>query len=208
MNLDKTISKAFAHFSNDLSTKILEVSFVREFPAGAEILREEQYVKVIPVVLDGLVKVFTRQEEKELLLYYIKPHESCIMSFAASLKNEASRVFAITEENTKALLIPADKITGWISQYPDINNLFYQQYNLRYVELLNTVNHLLFNKLDKRLFDYLNEKIKLTNKNPIKISHRQIATELGTAREVVSRLLKKMEAEGLLKQHTNSIEVL
>ena len=128
------------------------------------------------------------------------------MSFSASLKNEPSRVFAIAEENTIALLLPVDKVLNWTKQFSDINALFFQQYNLRYSELLDTIHHVLFNKMDKRLFDYLQEKVSLTNQNPIKISHRQIATELGTAREVISRTMKKLETEKLLRQHSNSIE--
>jgi CRP/FNR family transcriptional regulator len=130
------------------------------------------------------------------------------MSFAASLKNEPSKVYAITEENTTALLLPVDKVATWTKQYPDINVLFFQQYNLRYSELLDTIHHLLFDKMDKRLFDYLQEKACVTNHNPLKISHRQIANELGTAREVISRTMKKLEAEKLVIQHSNGIEIL
>lgn len=202
------IAKVFAYLSPELIDEISEVSMIRDFAEGTEILREGQYVKVIPIVLEGLIKVFTRYEEKELLLYYIKPHESCIMSFSASLKNLPSKVFAITEEDTRALLIPANKIPDWINQFPDINTLFYQQYNIRYSDLLDTIHHLLYDKMDKRLLDYLNEKVELTNKNPLKISHRQIASELGTAREVVSRLIKKLETEGVVRQQINSIEIL
>jgi len=208
MNDQTEIAKVFAYLSPELIDEISEVSMIRDFAEGTEILREGQYVKVIPIVLEGLIKVFTRYEEKELLLYYIKPHESCIMSFSASLKNLPSKVFAITEEDTRALLIPANKIPDWINQFPDINTLFYQQYNIRYSDLLDTIHHLLYDKMDKRLLDYLNEKVELTNKNPLKISHRQIASELGTAREVVSRLIKKLETEGVVRQQINSIEIL
>ena len=130
------------------------------------------------------------------------------MSFAASLRNEPSKVFALTEEDTTALLLRVDKVSKWTKQFPDINKLFFQQYNLRYSELLNTIHHLLFDKMDKRLHDYLLEKVSLTNKNPLKISHRQIANDLGTVREVISRVIKKLENEGELKQHTSSIEIL
>ena len=130
------------------------------------------------------------------------------MSFSASLKNEPSKVFAYTEEDTTALLLPADKVSSWTRQFPDINTLFFQQYNLRYSELLETINHLLCDKMDKRLYDYLKEKVSLTNKNPLKISHRQIANELGTAREVISRIMKKLEKEGKVVQGTNSIKIL
>lgn len=191
-----------------LQEQIVGVSQVVEIAENTEILREGQYIKVIPLVIEGLLKVFTKYEDKELLLYYIQPNESCVMSFTASLKNEPSKVFAITEENTKLLLLPVDKVSKWIEEFPDLNNLFFQQYNLRYSDLLETINQLLFDKMDKRLLDYLLEKVKLTKKNPLKISHRQIASELGTAREVISRVMKKLENENKVKQHSNSVEIL
>jgi len=202
------IPKALAHFNAELLKDIMAVSAIKDVPQDTEILKEGQYVKVIPIVIEGLIKVFTRHEDKELLLYYIKPNESCIMSFAASLRNEPSKVFAVTEEPTTALLLPTNKVVAWTRQSPDFNTLFFQQYNTRYSELLNTIHHVLFDKMDKRLYDFLKERVRLTNNNPIKISHRQIANELGTAREVISRVMKKLENEGKLKQYSNSIELL
>ena len=169
---------------------------------------EGQFLKVIPIVISVLIKVFSRYEEKELLLYEIKPSESCVMSFSASLKNTPSQVFAITEEDTTVLLLPVHKVDGWTKKFPNFNQLFFEQYNVRYQELLKTINHLLFDKLDIRLYNYLVEKKNITQKNPIKISHRQIANELGTAREVISRLIKKLEGENKVKQLSNHIEIL
>ena len=204
----KQLNTLLPLLSKELTKEISENGTVMEIPAGTEILREGQYVKVIPIVISGLIKVFSRQEEKELLLYYIKPKESCVMSFAASLKNEPSSVFAITEEDSEVLVLPVEKVAKWIKQFPDINQLFFQQYNMRYAELLSTINHLLFDKLDVRVLTFLRERADLTNTNELKISHRQIASELGTAREVISRIIKKLEAEGKVKQNSSSIEVL
>ncbi|MEO9869228.1 Crp/Fnr family transcriptional regulator [Ekhidna sp.] len=201
------IRQSLPFLSNELITKIKEVSTINEIPKDTEILREGQFVKVIPVVLSGLVKVFSRFGDKELLLYYIRPKESCIMSFASSLENDPSKVFAKTEEDSKVLLLPVKEVSNWIQQFPSINTLFYQQYNLRYSELLDTINHVIFDKMDKRLNDYLVEKSKLTKQHFIKISHRQIASELGTAREVISRVMKKLENEGKILQHSNGIEI-
>ncbi|MFM9946794.1 MAG: Crp/Fnr family transcriptional regulator [Saprospiraceae bacterium] len=197
-----------SHFNSDLVAEIMAVSTIKEVPKETEILRIGQYVKVIPFVLKGLIKVFSSYEDKELLLYYIRPNESCVMSFTAHLKNEPSRVFALTEEDTIILLLPVDKISQWTRRFPDINLLFFQQYNLRYSDLIDTINHVLFDKMDKRLYDYLQEKVNITKKNPLKISHRLIAGELGTAREVVSRVMKKLEVEGKVKQTGNYIELL
>ena len=186
--IDKSkISRFLPHLSDELISEIASVAIFKEIPSGSTILREGQYIKVIPIVTQGLIKVFSRHEDKDLLLYYIQPYESCIMSFSASLKNEPSRVYAITEENTSAILLPVDNMDRWIRQFPDFNSIFFQLYNLRYIELLETINHLLFNKMDQRLYDYLKKKHQLTGKNPLKISHRQIANDMGTAREVISR---------------------
>jgi CRP/FNR family transcriptional regulator len=204
----ENIESSLSHLKPELVSAMKREGVLKDIPAGTEILREGQYVKVIPIVIQGLIKVLTRHDDKELLLYYIRPKESCIMSFAASLKNEPSRVFASTEEDTRALLLPVDKVSKWTAQFPDINNLFFQQYNLRYADLLDTIHHVLFDKLDKRLYDYLVEKVALTRQNPLKMSHREIANELATAREVISRTMKKLESENLIKQHSNSIELL
>jgi len=209
MMIDKSIiSQLFPHLSDDLIAEIVSVAIFKEIPSGSTILRAGQYVKVIPIVTEGLIKVFSRHEDKDLLLYYIQPNESCIMSFSASLKNEPSRVYAITEEDTSAILLPVEKIDHWIRQFPDFNSIFFQLYNLRYSELLETISDLLFNKMDQRLYDYLKKKHQLTGKNPLKISHRQIANDMGTAREVISRVMKRLEGEGKVRQHTSSIEIL
>lgn len=200
--------KAISHLSAPLIAELMSASTTQTIPAGTEILRAGQYVKVVPIVLDGLIKVYNRFEDKELLLYYIKPDESCIMSFASSLRNEPSKVFAATEEETTALLIPSNKVPNWVHQFPDINTIFYQQYNLRYSELLYTIHHVLFKKMDERLLNYLSEKADLMKTKSLKISHRQIASELGTAREVISRVMKKLENEGKVLQEGNSIKIL
>ncbi|MGZ5221179.1 MAG: Crp/Fnr family transcriptional regulator [Chitinophagaceae bacterium] len=208
MTDNKELEKLSIHFGQELRNKILEESVIKEFPEHTELIRQGQYVKVVPIVLKGLVEVFTRLEDKDLLLYYIQPGESCIMSFSACLKSEKSKICAVTQEKTTAILIPSDKLSRWVFEYPNINHLFYQQFDLRYTELIDTIHHLLYDKLDKRLLDYLKEKASITGKNPIKISHREIADDLGTAREVVSRLIKKMENQNKVQQHHDSIEIL
>ena len=204
----KNINNILSSLTLELGSEILTASSVNDIAKGTVILKEGQYVKVIPIVINGLIKVFSSFGERELLLYYIQPGDSCIMSFAASLKNDPSKVYAITEEDTEVILMPVDKVLLWIKQFPDLNTLFYQQYNLRYTELLDTIDHVLFNKMDIRLHDYLNKEKLHTNNNIIKKSHGQIANELGTAREVVSRVMKKLVVEGKVKQHTNYIEIL
>lgn len=173
-----------------------------------EILKEGQYVKVIPIVLEGALKVVSRHEDKEFLLYYIQAAESCVMSFSAILENSTSKIFAITEDKTTLLALPSDKILDWLKQFPQLNQLFYQQYTQRYSDLLHTVNSLIFDKMETRLYEFLKEKCRIKHDKIIEISHREIANSLGTAREVISRVLKKLENEGKIKQLVGGIKVL
>ena len=127
------------------------------------------------------------------------------MSFTAGLKNSTSKIFAVTEEDSKILLIPFHKIPQILKEYPEFNNLFYAEYDLRYSDLLGTLEDVLVNKLDKRLIDYLTNKAKFTNTKQLKLTHLEIAKELGTSREVVSRVIKKLENEGFLSQKNKVI---
>lgn len=199
------IKKQLSFLKPALVNVLLENSTLANFEKGTKILRFEQYVKVLPIVISGLVKVFAKFEEKELLLYYIQPNQSCVMSFTAGLKNSTSKIFAVTEEDSKILLIPFHKIPQLLKEYPEFNNLFYAEYDLRYSDLLGTLEDVLVNKLDKRLIDYLTNKAKFTNTKQLKLTHLEIAKELGTSREVVSRVIKKLENEGFLSQKNKVI---
>ena len=205
MEFDKNI---LSFLKPKLLDELIEKSTLKEFPKGTEILREEQYVKVLPIVINGLVKVYSRFDEKELLLYYIEPAQSCVMTFYAALKNTPSKVFATTEEESKILLIPVQYLPNWLQEYPVFNDLFYNQFNLRYSELLDTIRHLLLDKMDKRLYDHLKKKSDLTKSNSVKMSHHKIANELGTAREVITRVLKKLETDEKVIQNAGEIKII
>jgi len=198
----------FPNLNSVLAEEIISASIEKEIPENTIVMREGQYVNSVPIVITGLVKVFTRNEDKELLLYYIKPTESCIMTFDAGIKNAPSQVYASTEEASSVLLIPIEKITGWMKKYPEMNSLFFQQYNVRYSELIFMINQLLFEKMDTRLLNYLKTKLSVSGTSHIKMSHQQIANDLGTAREVISRILKKLETENKIIQNENGISIM
>jgi len=208
INADEKIREHLSFLGKDLLEEITRSALIKEIPKGNEILREGQYIRAIPLVIDGLIKVYSRFEDKELLLYYIEPFQSCIMSFSSALANEPSKIYAETEEDTLTMLLPVEKVNIWIKQFPEINTLFFNQYNIRYSELLETIRYLLYFKLDKRIYDYLLEKSRLKGTKKLRIKHKQIAYELGTAREVVSRILKKLEKEGKVRQEGGIIEIV
>jgi CRP/FNR family transcriptional regulator len=203
----KIIVERYPFLGNELQDEIAEFATFVEVPAHTELVREGQYIKSVPLVMSGLVKVYTQIQDKELLLYYIQANQSCIMSFSAGINNQVSKIFALTEEDTTVLLLPAEKVSKWILKYPNFNKLFYAQYDLRYMEMIDSIHQLMHQKLDQRIHEYLLEKKHVTGKNPLKITHKEIANDLGTAREVVSRILKKLEGEKKIAQLHDSIEV-
>lgn len=177
-------------------------------PKGVEIIRQGEYVKGVPVVTKGLIKVMTQTDGRDLLLYYIQPGESCIMSFSSVVRGAPSEVLAIAEEDTEVVVLPAQHLQLWLKEYIGLSDYFYQLHYARYHELIRTIQHLLYDKLDSRLSDYLKQKSERTSSAVIHSTHQQIAADLGSSREVISRLLKKLERDGKIVLHPGEIKIL
>lgn len=202
------IKKQFGFLGVDFLSELNEHSMIIDASAKTELMREGQNVKFIPILLKGLVKVYAMNDDRELLYYFIRPQESCIMSFSTIFKDGISKIFASAEEDSEILLIPSAQILRWVIKYPKINKIFFNEYELRYTAMMEMVNQAVFYRLDKRILEYLQNRSEITGKNPLKISHKDIANDLGTAREVVSRILKKFENEGLIRQVSSTIEII
>lgn len=195
-------------FKTLLREDVAQNAMVKVFDAGDVIMAEEGFIKSIPIVLEGSIKVMrTDPDGRELLLYYIRPGESCIMSFLGALHNETSKVKAVAEETTTLLLIPPDKSAEWIAKYPEWADFMFKLYHRRFEELLQVVNSMAFDKLDQRLEKLLRQKADLHGSSLVLTTHQQLADELGTTREVISRLLKQMENQGLVVLGRNKIEL-
>lgn len=201
------LKKILPQVDNDLLQFIAKEAIEMDVPADSTLLKTGNYVQSVPLVIKGLIRVSRNEDDKELLLYYIHPGEMCIMSFSACCSNSASMIEAATLEETKVLLIPAKKLREWITNYPSFNFYVYEMFNKRYLDLIDTINQLIFNRLDERLLNYLREKALLSGNNHINITHQQIATDMGTAREVISRLLKKLELENKITTSRNQVVV-
>ena len=202
------IRNQLSFLGKELIEEIESESNLMEVLSGTELLHEGQYVKVIPLVLDGLVRVYITDRDKEMLLYYIQPKESCIMSFSAGLDNSPSRINAVCVEDSKILTMPVDKVNIWADRHPSLIHLLYGQFNLRYLDLIETISQVIFHKLDERLLAHLNNLSDLQQSKLLNVRHHRLANELGTAREVVSRILKKLEEDGKIIQHSQGIEIL
>ena len=189
--------------------KLSEIGFTKTFSEGEIILNDNSYIKAIPIVTTGSIRVMRTDEDgREILLYYIKAGESCIMSFLGGLHQDTSKIKAVAEEETEVLFIPIDKISFLIKEFPEWLDYIFRLYHKRFEELLEVVNAVAFKKMDERLINFIKKKCEMTQKKTLFITHEQIANELGTARVVVSRLLKQMEENGYVKLGRNKITLM
>ena len=210
MDIHDALTYQLSFFKEDaLKKAIIEHGQLAEVDAGTLIMKEGSYVKTVPILLSGLAKVVKEESGgKELLLYYIYPLESCIVSIHCGINNIKSRVKAVAEDDAKALLIPSRLIGEWQQSYWSFNDYILNLYQKRFDDVLDAYNAIAFQRLDDRLMAYLNARSKALNSNEINATHQDLGDELGTARETISRMLKKLEAEDKVRLHRGWIEVL
>lgn len=166
-------------------------------------------IKNMPLIIEGSIKVIRQDDQgRELFLYYLQPGETCAMSLSCCLAKERSEIRAVAEENTKLIILPSEFMDEWMLKYPSWKNFVMNTYRRRFEELLHTIDGIAFNKMDQRLWNYLLDKSTANNSRIIETTHQQIAYELNSKREVISRLLKKLEKEGKIGLGRNRIEVI
>lgn len=192
-----------------LLDKLIKEGTLRTIEPDTVIIDENDYIKSVPIVLSGSIKVLKIDEDgKEVLLYYIKPGESCVMSFLGATCNQTSKIKAIVEEKAEVLMLPIYKSFELIKDNPAWLEFIFQLYNRRFEELLDVVNSVVFQHIDDRLWSLLKKKVKMLKTSELTLTHQQLADELGTAREVVSRLLKQLERNNQVKLSRNKVTVL
>lgn len=195
--------------SDSLLVKLKSIGSMRRMAADAVLMNEDDYIQAIPIVLNGSIKVMRTDEDgKEILLYYIKPGESCVMSFLGATCNERSKIKAIVDEPAEILMLPISKAVELIRSAPEWIEFIFQLYNRRFEELLDVINAIAFQKVDERLWELLKKKSEMNKTKELAVTHQQIADELGTAREVVSRLLKQLEKSKKINLSRNKITIL
>ncbi|MBA4745562.1 MAG: Crp/Fnr family transcriptional regulator [Muricauda sp.] len=198
-----------SHFEQPLIDEILEVGTLKEVPAGETIMDIGQYIRSIPLLLSGAIKVLREDDEgDELLLYYLEQGETCSVTMACCMGQTKSEIRAITETETKMIMVPVQKMEEWMGKYKGWRNYVFESYHNRLNELLQTVDSIAFKNLDQRLVDYLQKKVEVTNDNRIRNTHQEIAYDLHTSRVVVSRLLKKLEKMKKLVLHRSYIQIV
>jgi CRP/FNR family transcriptional regulator len=196
-------------FEPALIKEIQEFGVLKSFMEGDIIMDYGKYIKMMPLVIRGSLKVLMKDEYgKEILLYYLSSSESCSMAYSCCLEAKKSEVKAIAEDDGELIAIPHNKLDEWLHRYPSWKNYIMRSFNERMLELLKSIESVAFHKLDDRLISYLKEKQRISGSSVIKSSHYQIADELATSRVVISRLLKQLENEGKILLYRNEIKLL
>ncbi|WP_104735506.1 Crp/Fnr family transcriptional regulator [Hanstruepera ponticola] len=193
-------------FEKELLSEINQVGTFKEVPEGDKLIEIGQYVRSMPLLVSGAVKILREDNDgDELLLYFLEKGDTCAMTLTCCLGQTKSEIRAIAETDAKLIMIPIEKMEEWSAKYKSWRNFVFESYHNRLNELLETIDSIAFLKMDERLLKYLNEKARISNDNIINSTHQEIAYELHSSRVVISRLLKKLENLGKVELHRNHI---
>ena len=205
--IEEVVKKRFPFFESGLRAAISEAGTFKEFEAGQELIREDQYIKTFPIVLTGMIKVCrTDDSGNELLLYYLRPGEVCTVSLICCMDRTRSRVKAVAEEDTTTIVVPVELLDSWISTYQTWKEYVMRSMQLRFDELLNALDSIAFLKMDERLEKFFMDRYNSTGSTIFDGSHQDVALAMNSSREVISRLLKQMEKKGLINLSRGRID--
>jgi len=196
-------------FEPALIEEIERIGQYVQLKEGDTMLDIGQTIRVMPLMLQGTLKVMrTDDEGRELLLYYVSAHESCAMTFTCCMQQLPSEIKVVADDDVTFIAVPITVMDEWMSRFPTWKSFAMKTIRMRFNELLRTIDQIAFQKLDERLVHYLKEKSKVSGSSLINLSHEQIANELATSRVVVSRLLKKLEDDHKLLLYRHQIKLL
>ena len=208
--LQSKLGQLFPIFDQfELKSLIAETGQVLEVEGNQEIIDVGDYIFSIPLVLEGSIKVSRKDPDgREVLMYYITPGQSCAITLASSLKQQKSPIKAVTQEPSKVIALPINAVYKHYQNYHSWQLFVIDTFNNRFNELLAAFDKVAFHNLDKRLLQYLKDKADTLQVNTLHISHQEIASDLATSREVISRLLKQMENKKLVQLARNKIVLM
>jgi CRP/FNR family transcriptional regulator len=196
-------------FEPELVREIVQFGDHRRFEEGEIIMDYGKYIRFMPLIVKGTVKVLRKDEQgKELLLYYLSGSESCSMAYSCCMEAKKSEVKAIAEDAVELIAVPQFKLDEWLCRFPSWKQYIMRSFNERFNEMLKSIESIAFHRLDERLLAYLKEKQRIGGSSVIKSSHHQIAEELATSRVVISRLLKQLENDGLILLYRNELKII
>ena len=196
-------------FEEELLQDINSSGVFKEVPAGFKLMEIGEYIKSMPLLVSGSIKILREDTNgDELLLYYIERGDTCAMTLSCCIGQAKSQIRAVAETDTRLIMVPVQKMEEWMGKYKSWQNFIIQSYHSRMMELLEAIDTIAFLKMDERILKYLQDKAKVIGNDEIQVTHQEIAHDLHTSRVVVSRLLKKLENLGKIHLHRNHIKIV
>ncbi len=200
------LKKIFPDWEDGLYDAILDKAELRDAKAGTTLLKMGQNIKSAMLVVEGTIKLYQEDEEgAEYFMYHLNPGEACAVTLVCNYHHEQSQVLAKSVTDIQYLAIPIEYMEKWLNEYKSWHYFVIRTYRSRYEELLKTINETAFKNMDERLEFYIKRQVKQFG-NTVNLTHQEIANDLNTSREVVSRLLKKMEHNGWITMNRNSFD--
>lgn len=204
--LNEYLERFHLNFESELVKEIEEEGKIKTFEEGEVVLQAGQVIRSIPILLEGMIRIYRVDENgDELLMYYLGEGETCAMTLNCCLGQKRSEVEAEAEMKSVILFIPVAKMEMWNQKYASWRNFVLSSYQERMMELIMTIDKIAFKKLDERLVDFLEREAELNDNGEINKTHKEIARAMNSSRVVISRLLKQLEKEGRLKLERNKI---
>ena len=196
-------------FEDALINEIVQVGTFKEVPAGFKMMEIGAYIKAIPLLVSGVIKILREDTNgDELLLYYLEKGDTCSMTMTCCMGQTKSEIRAVVETDAKLIMVPVQKMEQWTATYTSWRNFVFESYHNRLNEMLYAIDSIAFDNMDQRLLNYLKEKARITQSKVIENTHQEIAYDLHSSRVVISRLLKKLENIGKIKLHRNYIQII
>lgn len=198
--------KPFFH-TPELAAAFQEHSRLIAFEKDAVIIDKGDDVRFVPLVVEGCVRIIREDENgDEVFLYHLYPGDTCTLSLSSCHTAGASMIRAIAEDHTELYMVPVAQATEW-NRFPEWKSFLDQSYHKRFGELIQVIDLIAFRHMDEQVLHYLNERARATGSDLLHITHVEIAEELHTHREVISRILRNMELKGYVKLARNEIEL-
>ncbi|MBS1606453.1 MAG: Crp/Fnr family transcriptional regulator [Bacteroidetes bacterium] len=206
---EKEVSELFPSFERELVSDMAGRGTIREYAAGELLMRTGQNIRSTLLVTRGLVKVYREDEEGgEFFMYYLQPGQACALSMICATRQETSEIMARAMTDAEVIAIPLEYMDRWMTEYKTWYHFVLESYRSRFEELLVTVDHIAFRHMDERLLFYLQKQQETLNTKRLPVSVTEIAADLNSSREVISRLLKKLADKGHIRMDKNFLEIL
>ena len=195
-------------FEDELLNEICDVGEYATIKKGNLLIDIGDELKFIPLILKGTIKISRKENDKELALYFLEKGDTCAISFANCIHKSQSVFKGLVEKDAEMLLLPIDRIEGWMVKYESWRHYIIDSYHFRLLEMVDSIDALAFLKMKERLLKYLRNITKASKDSMIEITHKEISEDLNTSRVVITRLIQELHDEGDIFSTRNKIRVL